>query len=144
MIRGWRERNRRLAEAKEFKEHKEEAKIADKPVPAKPVNRTRFKKGDVVAVLSKTKDRLFNLARVDEVFSDKLRVHWFGSKRLDSTYTLEYSQKQGKGVGPPNIGTIWKEAAVDSVTSMATKSKGKIEKNELARLVALSQEANRK
>ena len=54
---------RRLADAKE-----EEAKTADKPVPTSPINRTHLKSDDVIAVLSKTQDRL---ARIVEVFSEK-------------------------------------------------------------------------
>ena len=65
---------RRLADAKGFKEHEEEAKTADKPVPTSPINRTHLKSDDVIAVLSKTKDRL---ARIVEVFSEKVQVRWF-------------------------------------------------------------------
>jgi hypothetical protein len=147
LIRGWRERNKRVTAARELNEHKEEAKQADKPVPPpspKPVNRTRFIVGDVVAVLATEKDRPFNLARVVAVLPDKLRVHWYGSKRLDSTYTLEYGLKKGKGVGPPNEAMIWKETVVDSVTSMQNKKSSKIEKTERERLVALASQARKK
>ena len=89
-------------------------------------------------------ERPFNLARVVEVLPDKLRVHWFGSKRLDSTYTLEYNLKKGKGVGPPNLATIWLESGIDTVTSMMNKKKGKLEKRETDRLVALAKKARKK
>ena len=65
---------RRLADAKGFKEHEEEAKTADKQVPTSPINRTGFKSDDVIAVLSKTQNRL---ARIVEVFSEKVQVRWF-------------------------------------------------------------------
>ena len=85
-----------------------------------------------------------NLARVVAVLPDKLRVLWYVSKRLDSTYTLEYGLKKGKGVGPPNEAIIWKETVVDSVTSMQNQKASKIENMERGRLVALASQARKK
>jgi len=147
LIRGWRERNKRVTAAKELNEHKDEAKEADKAhkgTPIRPINRTRFAEGDTVAVLTTENDRPFNLARVVAVLQEKLRVHWYGSKKVDSTYTLEYAQKKSKGVGAPNEATIWKESVVDSVSSMANKKSGKIDQAERERLVVLARQAKDK
>lgn len=78
-----------------------------------------------------------------EALPDKLRVHWFGSKRLDSMYTLKYNLKKGKGVGPPNLATIWKKSVINTVTSMVNKKKGNL-KGETDRLVALAKQARKK
>ena len=110
------------------------------------MNRTKFKTGvSVVAVLAPKKaGSPFYLARVMKVYKQKLQVHWFGSKKLDSTYILEYGKKRQKGLGPPNVATIWKHTVIDSVQSMTGKKKGTIPKKELERLVLLASQAQKK
>ena len=70
--------------------------------------------------------------------NEKLKVHWFHSKKIDGTYTLEYGAKKGKGVGPAHVAFVLKKDVLDSVLSLENKKKGVIEKNELKRLVSLA------
>jgi hypothetical protein len=142
LIKGWRERNKRSEEVKEMKQHKQASKAADRPVQIKPVNRTHFTPGSTAVAVLATAGKPFNIARVVQVYTRKLKVHWYGSRNLDSTYTLEYAEQKSKGVGPPNESTIWKKSVIDSVTSMAGKTRGKIDKTEAARLIYLARQAS--
>ena len=56
---------------------------------------------------------------------------------MAGTYTLEYGEKKGKGLGPAHVAQVPKKSILDSVLSLKTKKKGLIEKSELKRLVSL-------
>ena len=93
-----------------------------------------------MCVLSSSSDKLFFLARTVAVTAQKLQIHWYGSKKIDSTYTLEYGQKASKGLGAPNVATIWRHTIIDTVKSVKGQ-RGKIDTSELKRLIALATEA---
>ena len=100
--------------------------------------------GDAVAILApKGTVQPFYLGRVIKSNATKVNVHWYGhNKTVNDTYILQFKAKDGKGVGPAIEGTVWLETVIDTVLSMKGKQKGKIEKVELKRLLALAQQSN--
>ena len=74
-----------------------------------------------------------------ELSSTKLTVHWWGSKKIDGTWSTEFLSKKGKGHAGPYTGSIWKEAVLDVLSSFKGK-KGKIEKKQLEEIIKLVNE----
>ena len=106
-------------EKKEIDANSREAKRIDKEnSDFEAINRDDIKVGDTVCVLSSSSDKLFFLARTVAVTAQKLQIHWYGSKKIDSTYTLEYGQKASKGLGPPNLATIWRHTIIYNINTI--------------------------
>jgi hypothetical protein len=139
----WKEHNRLLDQQKQINENK---KKANQPPPkAKPLNRDKIKTGDVVAILTPKGAALpFYLGKVIKFSTRKISIQWYGHKKVNGTYILQYKHKKGKGVGPPITASVSRETVIDTVVSLRGKKKGKIEKVELKRLLALATQARSK
>ena len=137
-------RNARKEREKDLKDNKTEAKQRDsKRTVVQPVNRTDLKVGDTVALLSsRSSSRPFYLGRILKVTNSTIEVHWYHNTKFDGTYTLEYARKKGRGVGAPSIGRVYKTRVLDTVLSV-TGVRGRLEKEELKRLLALVKEKQR-
>ena len=140
----WQEHNRVVEEKKQMNENKKKANEAVAPATVAPINRDNLTAGDAVAILApKGTVQPFYLGRVIKSNATKVNVHWYGhNKTVNDTYILQFKAKDGKGVGPAIEGTVWLETVIDTVLSMKGKQKGKIEKVELKRLIALAQQSN--
>ena len=75
--------------------------------------------------------------------STKMTVHWWGSKKIDGTWSPEFLSRKGKGHAGPYTGSIWKEAVLDVLSSFKGK-KGKIEKIQLEEIIKLANEHKKK
>jgi hypothetical protein len=137
LLQTWKERNKRVAARMERKEEE----VAR---PIEPVNRGNPTVGSALAILSPNgANRPFYLAKVLKVNSKTIKVHWYNNKKVDGTYTLEYGKKKGKGVGKPKTATLYRTTIVDTVASVKGL-RGRIEREELTRILALVKQARRK
>jgi hypothetical protein len=134
-LKNWRERNNRQAGRKEMREHKEEA---ERPPPKYKPNRTA-KVGSTIAVYAaKSASKLFYLARVTEILADgKFKIQWWGSKKVDGTYTPQFKKPKAKkkGTAGPYLATIPKTSVIDRVANLDGKSKGKIPSAQLREII---------
>ena len=137
----WKEKNRVQDGQQAMNNNKKKAN--EPPPTVKPINRDKLAIGDAVAILAPKGASLpFYLGKVMKISPKKIGLQWYGhNKTVDGTYVLQFQAKKGKGVGPPITATVWRETVIDTVGSMRGKKKGKVEKGELKRLLALAGKA---
>jgi hypothetical protein len=143
LLQYWRDRNKRVSVEKQMREHKEEA---SKPPPPYVPNRNP-KKGDVIAIYPpKTEEDLVYLGQVLEVSSTKVKVHWWGSKKMDGTWAPQFlvKKKKGKGHAGSYNGSIWREAVLDILTELQGLKKGKINNKQLKEITKIAKEYKKK
>jgi hypothetical protein len=140
LLQYYKERNKRVTEAKQMREHKEEA---SKPPPAYKPNR-RAVVGDVVAIYPSKKEKdLIMMGKVLSVSKTKYNVQWWSSKKLDGTWSEEYLKpKKGSKArhGGPYAGSIWREAVIDVLPNLHGLKRGKIKNNQLKEITKLAKE----
>jgi hypothetical protein len=140
LLQYYKERNKRVTEAKQMREHKEEA---SKPPPAYKPNR-RAVVGDVVAIYPSKKEKdLIMMGKVLSVSKTKYNVQWWSSKKLDGTWSEEYLKpKKGSKArhGGPYAGSIWREAVIDVLPNLHGLKRGKIKNNQLKKITKLAKE----
>jgi transposase len=130
IVKNWQARNKRRAEAQQISKNS----LAGKPTAYKPDRKA--KKGDVVAIYAggKSKKGFFFMGEVlDMMPQGKLRVHWWGSKKLDAVWSKEYKQhkggKQVKGHAGPHTGAIELASVMDRVPSLNAQRRARFQQN---------------
>ncbi len=149
LISNWRERLKRLEEQKRVQTELRVAMGGRKSAHGGGVvpvcRRKDLKHGMTVAIRAESDELPFYLAKILEVRTkeQKLKVHWYTSKKVDGTYQLEYAwpPKGKKGGGKPNVAVVWMHTVIDCVKSLEAKKKGKVERRELQRILRLAREA---
>jgi hypothetical protein len=158
LIRNWRDRNKRVKERERLKSSQRKSEENDKKKKeVVPINRTNLHVGDVVAVLvsnKKKKTPAFYLAKVLAVQQQekKLKIQWYTDQGADGKRALEWrkptrslpgtvasSSKQPRA--KPHVAIIWQHTVIDSVPSMKNKTRGKLSREDDARLQTLAAEA---
>ena len=142
LAREWKSRKKQRTEDKQLNRNKRDA---ERPEPEYVADRDNVEIGDVLAILASDSSTLpLHVCRVLSVTGDTLTCQWYGAKSIDGMWTEQWEKGLVNGKAAPYSAKLKRNNILDKIKSMKDKKKGKIQTEELKKLMVLIEKTKRK